>query len=96
MDLLPDTPERAALVRLHDLVSANHEASSYAGLREQLRGLPEEALIESAATELLGQPFDEGEAEGEFKDTLERCRKAAKSAPLPNCRSKPNNLALPG
>lgn len=74
LELLPDTPERPALTRLHQLVSSNREASSYAGLREQLRGLPEEAMIEQAASELLGQPFDETEAETEFRDTLEKLR----------------------
>jgi DNA primase len=72
--LLPDTPERPALTRLHQLVSGNREASSYAVLREQLRGLPEETMIENAASELLGQPFDETEADTEFRDTLEKLR----------------------
>jgi DNA primase len=73
-ELLPDTPERPALVRLHQLVSSNRDASSYAVLREQLRGQPEEAMIENAASELLGLPFDETEAETEFRDTLEKLR----------------------
>ncbi len=74
LELLPDTPERPALTRLHQLVSSNREATSYAVLREQLRGLPEENMIENAASELLGQPFDETEAETEFRDTLEKLR----------------------
>jgi len=73
-ELLPDTPERPALVRLHQLVSSNRDASSYAVLREQLRSQPEEAMIENAASELLGLPFDETEAETEFRDTLEKLR----------------------
>jgi DNA primase len=96
LDLLPDTPERAALVRLHDLVSANHEASSYAGLREQLRGLPEEALIESAATELLGQPFDEGEAETEFKDTLERLQEGGQKRAFAELQIKAQQFGVAG
>ena len=70
--LLPDTPERPALLRLHQLVAANPALGGYAVLREQLRGLPEENVIESAASELLGLPFDEEGAEAEFRDTLEK------------------------
>ena len=72
VNLLPDTAERPALLLLHRLVTANPESSSYASLREQIRGLPEEALFESFAAELLGNPFDEGEAETEFRATLEK------------------------
>ena len=96
LDLLPDTPERAALVRLHDLVSANQEASSYAGLREQLRGLPEETLIENAATELLGQPFDEGEAEREFKDTLERLQEGGQKRAFAELQIKAQQFGVAG
>lgn len=73
-ELLPDTPERPALVRLHALASNSPNAISYALLREQLRGQPEEQAIEQAASELLGLPFDEGEADEEFRDTLEKLR----------------------
>lgn len=73
-ELLPDTPERPALVRLHALASNHPNAISYALLREQLRGQPEEQAIEHAASELLGLPFDESEADEEFRDTLEKLR----------------------
>ncbi|MCK6390408.1 MAG: toprim domain-containing protein, partial [Azonexus sp.] len=73
-ELLPDTPERPALVRLHALASNSPNAISYALLREQLRGQPEEQAIEQAASELLGLPFDEDEADEEFRDTLEKLR----------------------
>ena len=73
-NLLPDTPERPALMRLHALTAASENAASYAALREQLRGLPEETQIEEAAAELLGLPFDEAEADAEFRDTLEKLR----------------------
>jgi DNA primase len=69
---LPDTPERPALLRLRELVGGHREAYGYAALREQLRGLPEEGMIESAAAELLGQSFDETEVETEFRDTLDK------------------------
>jgi DNA primase len=74
VDLLPDTPEKPALLRLYQLVVANPQASSYAILREQLRGDPEESQIEAAASELMGQPFDEAEAEEEFGATIEKLR----------------------
>ncbi len=96
IDLLPDTPERAALIRLHDLVSANHETSSYAGLREQLRGMPEESQIENAASELLGQPFDEGEAEQEFKDTLARLHEAGEKRDFAKLQIKAQQFGVAG
>ena len=96
IDLLPDTPERAALVRLHDLVRANNETSSYAGLREQLRGLPEESQIENAASELLGQPFDEGEAEQEFKDTLARLQEGGEKRDFAKLQIKAQQFGVAG
>jgi DNA primase len=72
VDLLPDTPERPALLRLRSLVCGDHTVTSYAALRERLRGAPEEAQIEEAAAELLALPFDEAEAEEEFRDAVGR------------------------
>ena len=96
IDLLPDTPERPALIRLHDLVvGASQEASSYAALREQLRGLPEEGIIENAASELLALPFDEEGLRPSFATRWKNCRKAARREPSPNCRPRHNNLASP-
>ncbi len=68
---LPDTAERPALIRLQQLASSG-ETTSYAALREQLRGAPEESVIEQAASELLSLPFDEEEADAEFRDTLDK------------------------
>ncbi len=66
---LPDSPERPALIRLHDLVS---EAGivEYASLRERLRGEPEEGLIEGVAAEILAFPLSEEEIDAEFVDSL--------------------------
>ena len=72
VDLLPDTPERPALVRLRSLVSGDHTVTGYAALRERLRGTPEETQVEEAAAELLALPFDEAEAEEEFRDAVGR------------------------
>ena len=75
VELLPDSPERPALQRLHALLAdAPPETPSYAALRERLRGTPEENLIDTAASELLGQPFDEAESETEFSDILDKLR----------------------
>jgi DNA primase len=71
-DLLPDTPERPALIRLQELVRSGNGTQGYAVLREQLRGLPEEPIIEAAASELLALPFDEDEAVTEFRATLQK------------------------
>ena len=96
VDLLPDNPERAALIRLHDLVTANHETASYAGLREQLRGLPEESQIEQAASELLGDAFDEGEAEREFKDTLGRLQEGGEKRDFAKLQAKAQQFGVTG
>jgi DNA primase len=96
IELLPDTPERAALLRLHQLVSANSETSSYAGLREQLRGLPEEQMIENAAAELLGQHFDEAEAEEEFRDTLEKLQEGGQKRAFAELQAKAQQFGVAG
>ena len=96
LELLPDTPERPALLRLHQLVSSNRDASSYAVLREQLRGSPEEAMIEHAASELLGQPFDETEAETEFRDTLEKLRTGEQKRQFAELQMKAQQFGVAG
>ena len=96
VELLPDNTERAALTRLHDLVSANPDAASYAGLREQLRGLPEETQIEQAASELLGDAFDEGEAEREFKDTLARLQEGGEKRDFAKLQAKAQQFGVSG
>jgi len=92
----PDTPARPALTRLHQLVSGNQEASSYAILREQLRGLPEETMIENAASELLGQPFDESEAETEFRDTLEKLQEGEQKRLFADLQTKAQQFGVAG
>ncbi len=94
--LLPDTPERPALNRLHQLVTANRDTSSYAGLREQLRGLPEESIIENAASELLGLPFDEDEAETEFRDTLEKLQEGGEKRAFDELQAKAQQFGVAG
>ena len=94
--LLPDTPERAALTRLHQLVTAKHETASYAGLREQLRGLPEESIIENAASELLGLPFDEEGAEMEFRDTLEKLQEGGEKRAFAELQTKAQQFGVAG
>jgi len=96
LGILPDTPERPALTRLHQLVSGNREASSYAILREQLRGLPEESIIENAASELLGQPFDETEAETEFRDTLEKLQAGEQKRLFAELQTKAQQFGVAG
>ena len=97
IDLLPDTPERPALIRLHQLVSASRDtAASYAGLREQLRGLPEESIIENAASELLGLPFDEEGAESEFRDTLEKLQEGDEKRAFAELQIKAQQFGVAG
>ena len=94
--LLPDTPERPALARLHELVSGNPEASTYASLRERLRGLPEESLIEAAAAELLGLPSDEAESAAEFRDTLEKLQAGGQKKVFDELQVKAQKLGVAG
>jgi DNA primase len=96
IELLPDTPERPALLILHQLVSTNPDASSYAGLREQLRGQPEESMIENAASELLGQPFDEDEADEEFRDTLEKLQEGGQKRAFAELQTKAQQFGVAG
>ena len=96
VDLLPDTPERPALTRLHQLVSASQDVASYAVLREQLRGLPEESIIEHAASELLGLPFDEEGADTEFRDTLEKLQEGGEKRAFDELQLKAQQFGVAG
>lgn len=96
VDLLPDTAERAALVRLHQIIGSSHEGSSYAVLRERLRGLPEEGQIEKSAAELLGLPFDEAEAETEFRDALEKLEQGGQKRAFAALQTKAQRLGVAG
>lgn len=95
-ELLPDTAERPALLRLHSLTAAHEGEISYAALREQLRGLPEEAQIEEAAAELLGLPFDEAEADAEFRDTLEKLRDGEQKRHFEQLQAKAQQFGVAG
>ncbi|MEN3373895.1 DNA primase [Dechloromonas sp. ZS-1] len=94
--LLPDTPERPALTRLHALVSAQPGNASYAILREQLRGLPEEQMIETSASELLALPFDESEAETEFRDTLNKLQEGDTKRQFEALQTKAQQFGVAG
>ena len=94
--LLPDTPERPALTRLHALVSAQPGSASYAILREQLRGLPEEQMIETSASELLALPFDESEAETEFRDTLNKLQEGDTKRQFEALQTKAQQFGVAG
>ena len=94
--LLPDTPERPALIRLQQMISSTPEIASYAVLREQLRGLPEESVIENAASELLGLPFDEEGAENEFRDTLEKLQAGGEKRAFDELQAKAQQFGVAG
>jgi DNA primase len=96
VDLLPDTAERPALLLLHRLLTANPDSTGYASLREQIRGLPEEALFESFAAELLGNPFDEGEAETEFHATVEKLQEGDQKRAFAELQIRVQKLGVAG
>jgi DNA primase len=95
-ELLPDTPERPALLRLQQLVRAGNGIQGYAALREQLRGLPEEEIIEAAASELLGLPFDEGEADAEFHATVEKLQDSGQMRQFAELQTKAQQFGVAG
>jgi DNA primase len=78
------------------LVSNSLDATSYAALREQLRGLPEESVIETAASELLDRQFDEAEAEGEFDDTLEKLQLGGQKRAFAELQAKAQKFGVSG
>jgi len=96
VDLLPDTAERPALVLLHKLVAAHPDVPGYAYLREQIRGQPEAAQIESFASELLDHPFDEGEAEAEFHATLEKLQEGDQRRAFAELQIRVQKLGVAG
>ncbi|MFV5215810.1 DNA primase [Azonexus caeni] len=97
IELLPDTPEKPALLKLHEL-SSGGDGQSYAALRERLRGQPEEQMIETAASEALELPFDgdDGEAEAEFRAALEKLRDAAEMRDFAQLQSKAQQCGVAG
>jgi len=97
VELLPDTPEKPALLKLHEL-SSGGEGQSYAALRERLRGQPEEQMIETAASEALELPFDgdDGEAEAEFRAALEKLRDAAEMRDFAQLQAKAQQCGVAG
>ena len=97
--LLPDAPEKAALIRLHDIASDIEGELSYANLRERLRGTPEEGMIEQMAGELLGLTLDEGEEqaiESEFADALSKLRAGGKRQAFAELQTKAQRLGVAG
>ncbi|WP_234087231.1 DNA primase [Azonexus sp. R2A-61] len=95
-ELLPDTPERAPLLRIQQLVQADPAAGRYAVLRERLRGQPEEAAIEGAASELLGLPFDEDEALAEFRGSLDKLAAAGHKREFEALQAKAQQFGVAG
>ena len=72
LTFLPDSPERGLLVAIHAFVAEAKEGVSYARLQEHFRHLPEHALLEAAAAELLGLPLSDEEAQAEFSSGVEK------------------------
>ena len=75
---------------------AGTDAASYATLREQLRGQPEEGVIENAASELLGLPFDEEGADSEFRDTLEKLQAGGEKRAFDELQLKAQQFGVAG
>ena len=96
VDRLPDTAERPLLILLRDLVAAHPDAPGYAYLREQIRGRPEAALVETFASELLDHPFDEGEAEAEFHAVLEKLQEGDQKRAFSELQARVQKLGVSG
>ncbi len=97
--LLPDAPEKSALVRLHDIALSSEGELAYAALRERLRGLPEESLVEKIAGELLSLTLDEGdeqEIEAEFADALNKLQADHQRQAFEELQTKAQRLGVAG
>ncbi len=53
-------------------------------------------MIENAASELLGQPFDEAEAETEFRDTLEKLQEGEQKRLFADLQTKAQQFGVAG
>jgi DNA primase len=53
-------------------------------------------MIEHAASELLGQQFDEAEAEEEFRDTLEKLREGEQKRLFADLQAKAQQFGVAG
>ena len=96
VDRLSDTAERPLLVLLHDLVAAHPDAPGYAYLREQIRGRPEAALVETFASELLDHPLDEDEADAEFHAILEKLHEGDQKRAFSELQARVQKLGVSG
>jgi len=97
--LLPDAPEKSALVRLHEIALSSEGELAYAALRERLRGLPEESLVEKIAGELLSLTLDEGdeqEIEAEFADALNKLQADHQRQAFEELQTKAQRLGVAG
>ncbi|HZX31555.1 MAG TPA: DNA primase [Rhodocyclaceae bacterium] len=96
VDLLPDAPERPALIQLHRLATESGDSLSYPTLRERLRGAPEEPLIEKMAAAILDSPFDAEEVEAEFTDALEKLEQGGQKRAFAELQAKAQRLGVTG
>ncbi len=94
VDLLPEAPERSALLRLQ--AEAAQGCTTYATLREKLRGSPEEALVEQVASEVLALPFDETEVKAEFTDALSKLEQGGQKKAFAELQARVQRLGVAG
>lgn len=94
-ELLPDAPEKAALLRLRELSTGNG-GQSYAALRERLRGLPEEQTIEAVAAEVLEMSFDDAEADAEFRAAIDKLQAAGEMQQFALLQAKAQQCGVAG
>ncbi len=94
VDLLDELPEQALLRRLIGEVADG--ASTYASLRERLRGDGNEADVERVAAEALGSDFDADEVDAEFADTVSKLREAGQKRAFAQLQAKVQRLGLAG
>lgn len=95
LDDLPEAPERPALRCLQELMALNGGAT-YAGLRERLRGAPEESVIEAAAAEFLHSPLEPEEIEAEFSGVLARLRESGQKRDFAELQARVRRLGVAG
>ncbi len=99
VDLLPSSDERPALVRIHSIANSLHSSSlelSYALLREQIRGTPEEKLIETTAADILDFPLDPDELITEFHDAIRRLEISVEKRSFADLQRKAQHFGVSG
>jgi len=96
LELLPPSEERAVLEIILEKLPRLPAEPSYAQLREQLRGHPQEAALDALASEGIQLQLAEDEIEPEFLDALTRLQENRRRAEFADLQKKAGRFGLAG